>query len=122
LWRLLSRADGEEGAAQIGRSIANSPLVKTALAGEDANWGRILCAAGYSGIPFDPDRVEIKIGDLVVCKRGTGALFNEADAKQILRQRDIRIALNLHAGSSSATLWTCDLTKEYIHINADYRT
>ena len=115
-------ADSEEGAAQIGRSIANSPLVKTALAGEDANWGRILCAAGYSGIPFDPDRVEIKIGDLVVCKRGTGAFFNEADAKQILRQRDIRIALNLHAGSSSATLWTCDLTKEYIHINADYRT
>jgi len=115
-------ADSEEGAAQIGRSIANSLLVKTALAGEDANWGRILCAAGYSGIPFDPDRVEIKIGDLVVCKRGTVAFFNEADAKQILRQRDIRIALNLHAGSSSATLWTCDLTKEYIHINADYRT
>jgi glutamate N-acetyltransferase/amino-acid N-acetyltransferase len=119
---VVQGSDSEESAAQIGRSIANSPLVKTALAGEDANWGRILCAAGYSGVPFDPDRVEIKIGDLVVCKRGTGTSFSEAQAKQILGQRDIRIGLNLHAGSSSATLWTCDLTKEYIHINADYRT
>jgi glutamate N-acetyltransferase/amino-acid N-acetyltransferase len=119
---VVEGAESEESAAQIGRSIANSPLVKTALAGEDANWGRILCAAGYSGVPFDPDRVEIRIGELPVCKRGQGTSFDEVHAKQILGQRDIRIVLNLHSGSSTAILWTCDLTKEYIHINADYRT
>ena len=119
---VVQGAESEEHAAQIGRSIANSPLVKTALAGEDANWGRILCAAGYSGVAFDPDRVEIKIGGLVVCSGGCGTSFDETQAKQILSQHDIRIEFDLHAGSSSATLWTCDLTKEYIHINADYRT
>jgi len=119
---IIEGADTEADAAQIGRSIANSPLVKTALAGEDANWGRILCAAGYSGVPFDPDRVEIAIGSLLVCQRGTGVFFDEILAKQILSQRDIQIRFNLHAGSRAATLWTCDLTKEYVHINADYRT
>jgi glutamate N-acetyltransferase/amino-acid N-acetyltransferase len=119
---VVEGADSERSACQIGRSIANSPLVKTALAGEDANWGRILCAAGYSGVNFDPDKVGIKIGDLEVCKNGTGLKFDEARAQQILSQRDIRITLNLNAGDASATLWTCDLTKEYIHINADYRT
>jgi len=119
---VIEEAENEEGAVQIGRSVANSPLVKTALAGEDANWGRILCAAGYSGVPFDPDRVEIKIGDLTVCKSGRGTPFDEAYAKQILGRRDIRIVLNLHSGFSTATLWTCDLTEEYIHINAEYRT
>ena len=119
---VVEGAESEESAAQIGRSIANSPLVKTALAGEDANWGRILCAAGYSGVPFDPDRVEIKIGEMPVCRRGQGTPFDEGHAKQILSQRDVRIVMNLHSGSSTAILWTCDLTKEYIHINADYRT
>jgi len=118
----IEGADSEPNATRIARSIANSPLVKTAVAGEDANWGRILCAAGYSGVQFDPDRVGIKIGDLEVCKNGTGLRFDETLAKQILSRRDIRITLNLNAGSSCATMWTCDLTKEYIHINADYRT
>jgi len=118
----IEGADCEPNATRIARSIANSPLVKTALAGEDANWGRILCAAGYSGVRFDPDRVGIKIGDLEVCKNGTGLSFDEALAKQILSRRDIRITVNLNVGSSSATMWTCDLTKDYIHINADYRT
>jgi glutamate N-acetyltransferase / amino-acid N-acetyltransferase len=118
----IEGADSETNATCIARSIANSPLVKTALAGEDANWGRILCAAGYSGVQFDPHRVGIKIGDLEVCKNGTGLSFDETRAKKILAHRDIRITLNLNAGCSSATMWTCDLTKEYIHINADYRT
>jgi len=115
-------AESEVGATQIARSIANSPLFKTAMAGEDANWGRILCAAGYSGVSFDPNRTDIHIGNLSVCKNGMGLQFDEAQAKQILQQHDIRISLDLKSGNASSTVWTCDLTKEYIHINADYRT
>jgi len=118
----VTGAPSEEDAAQIARSIANSPLVKTALAGEDANWGRIICAAGYSGVPFDSHRVSISLGDLVVCREGGAVSFEESRASEILRQRDIDLTVQLHAGSSDATFWTCDLTTEYIHINADYRT
>jgi glutamate N-acetyltransferase/amino-acid N-acetyltransferase len=115
-------AESEAHATQIARSIANSPLFKTAMAGEDANWGRILCAAGYSGVRFDPGRTDIQIGSLLVCENGMGLGFDESQAKQILQQHDIRISLNLKSGTASSTVWTCDLTKEYIHINADYRT
>lgn len=115
-------ADSEAHATQIARSIANSPLFKTAMAGEDANWGRILCAAGYSGVSFDPNRTDIHIGSLPVCENGMGLRFDESQAKQILQQHDIRISLNLKSGTASSTVWTCDLTTEYIHINADYRT
>jgi glutamate N-acetyltransferase/amino-acid N-acetyltransferase len=115
-------AESEPHATQIARSIANSPLFKTAMAGEDANWGRILCAAGYSGVSFDPNRTDIHIGSLLVCENGMGLRFDESQAKQILQQHDIRISLNLKSGTASSTVWTCDLTTEYIHINADYRT
>ncbi len=115
-------AESETHATQIARSIANSPLFKTAMAGEDANWGRILCAAGYSGVAFDPNRTDIHIGNLPVCENGMGLRFDENQAKQILKQHDIRISLDLKSGTASSTVWTCDLTKEYIHINADYRT
>ena len=118
----VTGAPTEEDAAQIARSIANSPLVKTALAGEDANWGRIICAAGYAGVPFDSRRVSILLGDLVVCREGGAVAFQESRAAEILRQPDIDLTVHLHAGSSDATFWTCDLTTEYIHINADYRT
>ena len=118
----VAGAPSEEDAAQIARSIANSPLVKTALAGEDANWGRIICAAGYAGVSFDSRRVSIFLGDLVVCREGGAVAFQESRASEILRQRDIDLTVQLHAGSSDATFWTCDLTTEYIHINADYRT
>ena len=118
----VSGAENEAAATRIARCIANSPLVKTAMAGEDANWGRILCAAGYSGVPFDPNRVEIRIGDLLVCQNGTGIEFDELRAKQILGQRNVEIHLDLKTGAASSVMWTCDLTKEYIHINADYRT
>jgi len=114
--------ESEAHATQIARSIANSPLFKTAMAGEDANWGRILCAAGYSGVSFDPNRADIHIGTLPVCENGMGLRFDESQAKQILQQHDIRIRLDLKSGTASSTVWTCDLTKEYIHINADYRT
>ena len=119
---VVEGAESEESAAQIGRSIANSPLVKTALAGEDANWGRILCAAGYSGVPFDPDRVEIKIGDLPVCKRGQGHFLRRRRCQTDPQTAGHSYCAEPAFGSSTATLWTCDLTKEYIHINADYRT
>ena len=115
-------AESEARATQIARSIANSPLFKTAMAGEDANWGRILCAAGYSGVSFDPSRTDIRIGNLPVCENGIGLPFDETQAKQILKEHDIRISLDLKAGTASSTVWTCDLTTEYIHINADYRT
>lgn len=118
----VTGASSEENAAQIARSIANSPLVKTALAGEDANWGRIICAAGYAGIPFDSRRVSISLGDLVVCRDGGTVDFEESRASEILGQRDIDLTVDLHFGSSNATFWTCDFTTEYIHINADYRT
>ena len=119
---VVQGADSEAHATQIARSIANSPLFKTAMAGEDANWGRILCAAGYSGVSFDPNRTNICIGRLPVCENGMGLRFDESQAKQILREHDIRISLDLKSGTASSTVWTCDLTKEYIHINADYRT
>ena len=118
----VAGAPSEEDAAQIARSIANSPLVKTALAGEDANWGRIICAAGYAGVPFDSSRVSICLGDMVVCREGGAVDFEESRASEILGQPDIDLAVHLHAGSADATFWTCDLTTEYIHINADYRT
>jgi glutamate N-acetyltransferase/amino-acid N-acetyltransferase len=115
-------APSEEAATRVARSIANSPLVKTAMAGEDANWGRILCAAGYAGVSFDPDRVSISIGDLAVCRNGAGLAFDEARAREILGRREIEISFDMAAGNGESVMWTCDLTKEYIHINADYRT
>jgi len=118
----VKNAPSEESATRVARSIANSPLVKTAMAGEDANWGRILCAAGYSGVPFDPARVSISIGDLAVCRNGTGLAFDETRAKEILGCREIEITFDMAAGNGESVMWTCDLTKEYIHINADYRT
>lgn len=119
---LVKGVPSETEATRIARSIANSPLVKTAMAGEDANWGRILCAAGYSGVQFDPSRVSISIGDLEVCRQGGGLRFDEARAKAILSNRDIQITLDLGGGQASSTMWTCDLTEKYIEINADYRT
>ncbi len=118
----VTGAPSEDDAARIARAIANSPLVKTALAGEDANWGRIICAAGYAGVPFDSCRVSIALGDLVVCQAGGAVAFQESRAKEILSRREVDLTIHLNAGASSATFWTCDLTQEYIHINADYRT
>ena len=104
------------------RSVAQSSLVKTAIHGEDANWGRIAAAVGYSGIAFDPAAMEIKIGDVVVLAPPYRAEFSEALAKATLSQTDVTITVDLHAGPGEATLWTCDLSKEYVHINASYRS
>lgn len=111
-----------QDAERAARAIANSPLVKTAIAGSDPNWGRILCAAGYSGADFDPARVEILINQLRLCHRGAAVSFNEAAAKRELSKPELTITVNLHRGRASARLWTCDLTHGYITINASYRS
>jgi glutamate N-acetyltransferase/amino-acid N-acetyltransferase len=109
-------------AERVARAIANSPLVKTALAGSDPNWGRILCAAGYSGALFDPNKVDIRINDLLLCRDGMDAGFDEDGARKELDQKEITLRLDLHQGRASAHIWTCDLTHDYITINASYRT
>src|SRR5579863_2873640 len=113
------RSSDAEG---IARAIANSPLVKTAIAGSDANWGRIICAAGYSGATFDPTKVDIRINDFFLCRRGLDAGFDEAAAKRELEATELTVRLDLHQGKAMARMWTCDLTHGYIDINASYRT
>jgi len=118
----VRRAPNERDAAKIAATIATSPLVKTAIAGADANWGRILAAAGRSGAQFDPSKVEIKLGDLAVARRGLGLPFNEARALEILKRNEVTITLDLRQGEVEVIEWTCDLTEDYVHINADYRS
>ena len=109
-------------AERIARAIANSPLVKTAIAGSDPNWGRIICAAGYSGAIFDPNKVELRVNDLLLCRDGVDAGFDEASARKELDGKEMTLRLDLHQGTASAHIWTCDLTHDYITINASYRT
>jgi len=115
-------AASEEAAVVAARAIANSNLVKTAIHGEDANWGRILAALGYSGIDFDPADVEISFGDLPILRRNYTIDFSEERAKEVLAQKEIVINVGLHCGHGSASFWTCDLSKRYVEINANYRT
>jgi glutamate N-acetyltransferase/amino-acid N-acetyltransferase len=118
VWGAKTSADAE----CIARAIANSVLVKTAIAGSDPNWGRIMCAAGYSGANFDPQKVDIRVNELLLCRRGLDAGFDEATAKRELESRELTLRLDLHQGKASARIWTCDLTHDYIAINASYRT
>jgi glutamate N-acetyltransferase/amino-acid N-acetyltransferase len=115
-------APSERDAKRIAETVIISPLVKTAIAGEDANWGRIMMAAGRSGARFDPAKVEIRIGNLPVCRRGGGLKFDEARAREILKRDEVTLTINLHQGEAETTAWTCDLTEGYIRINADYRS
>lgn len=113
----------DAAAGQIARTISNSPLVKTAIAGSDPNWGRILCAAGYAGVNFDPTTVDITLQDVKVCRNGLAAPFDEADMKIRLDDTDVSIVFRIAGkGKGSATFWTCDLTEDYVHINANYRS
>ncbi|MEM5817106.1 MAG: bifunctional glutamate N-acetyltransferase/amino-acid acetyltransferase ArgJ, partial [Desulfitobacterium hafniense] len=111
-----------EDARKIAKSICGSSLVKTALYGEDANWGRILAAAGYSGAEFNPNQVEIYLGHVLVAKEGQGVHFSEEEAKKVLSRKDVLIKLLLQEGQAQATAWGCDLTHDYVTINGDYRT
>ncbi len=107
-------------ARTVAKSIARSPLVKTAMYGEELNWGRILCAAGYSGIFFDPDRATLSMCRIPVFRRGAPVLANKPKAERSLKADSILIDLDLGIGSHSARVWTCDLTHGYIDINASY--
>ncbi|HOL17259.1 MAG TPA: bifunctional ornithine acetyltransferase/N-acetylglutamate synthase, partial [Bacillota bacterium] len=109
-------------ARTLARTVLNSPLVKTAFYGEDANWGRILAALGYAGVPFDPSRVDIAIGPVRVACRGGAIPFDEAEAKAVLQQREIKVTVNLNAGTATATAWGTDLSHDYVSINSSYRS
>ncbi|MBS1826588.1 MAG: bifunctional glutamate N-acetyltransferase/amino-acid acetyltransferase ArgJ [Acidobacteria bacterium] len=116
-------AKNRDDAARLARAIANSPLVKTAIAGSDPNWGRIICAAGNSGIAFDPAQVDIFLQGVRVCRNGLAAPFSEPDLKAKLDEKDVSIEFHIRNGGPGQTrFWTCDFTEDYIKINASYRT
>ena len=118
VWGARSAGDAE----RVARSIANSPLVKTAIAGSDPNWGRILCAAGYSGAAIEPAKVDIRVNGVYLCRRGIDTGFDEAAARKELDRKEHTIRVDLHQGKARAWIWTCDLTHDYIRINASYRS
>lgn len=118
----VENAVDEETARVIARSVTTSNLTKAAVFGEDANWGRILAAAGYSGADFDPNTVDIFLGALQVARDGMGLVFDEEQARQELQQDPVVVRLDMKAGAAAATAWGCDLSYEYVRINAAYRT
>ncbi len=110
----------KDDARKAARSISTSSLVKTAFFGEDANWGRIIIALGYSGAEIDPSKCDIFLGNMIMAKQGKAMVINEEEALEILKKREIEIVCNLNIGSENAVAWTCDLSCEYIKINAEY--
>lgn len=106
----------------MARAIANSPLVKCAMHGNDPNWGRIVSAAGMCGAAFDPDRAVLKLQDTRVFQRGKPVAFDPTAVSRSLDKPQVVVTLDCGAGRSAATVWTCDLSKEYVSINADYHT
>ena len=118
----VTGAATKEDARLAAKAIIASSLVKTAIYGNDANWGRIACAAGYSGAQFDPDKVNIFIGDVQVAQNGMGLEFDEAKATETLKQKKVNILVKFNIGDAQATAWGCDLTYDYVSINADYRS
>ena len=119
-------ARSEESAERLAKAVVGSSLVKAAMFGADANWGRVLCAMGYSKAPFRPEFVDVTfrsvVGEVTVCRQGAGLDFDEDQAKSILSQDEVVIEVDLHEGEHQATCWGCDLTYEYVKINGDYRT
>ena len=122
----VTGAADEETAATAARSVISSTLTKAAIFGADANWGRVLCAMGYSGADFDPEKVDVHFtsaaGDIAVCEKGRGLDFDEELAKKILTEHDIEINITMGEGNAACTCWGCDITYDYIKINGDYRT
>ena len=119
-------ARSEESAERLAKAVVGSSLVKAAMFGADANWGRVLCAMGYSKAPFRPEHVDVSFcsqaGSILVCKQGDGVDFDEDKAKAILTEKEVIIDVDLHEGDESAECWGCDLTYDYVKINGDYRT
>ena len=122
----VTGAADEKTAETVARSVISSTLTKAAIFGADANWGRVLCAMGYSGAEFDPETVDVSFasaaGDIAVCEKGRGLPFDEDLAKKILTEHDVEIHISMGAGAGTATCWGCDITYDYIKINGDYRT
>lgn len=122
----VTNARSEENAERLAKAVVGSSLVKAAMFGADANWGRVLCAMGYSKAPFRPEHVDVTFcsaaGEILVCKQGDGVAFDEDQAKKILSEQEVIIAVDLHEGEDSAECWGCDLTYDYVKINGDYRT
>ena len=119
-------AKSEKSAETIAKSVVSSTLTKAAIFGADANWGRVLCAMGYSGEDFNPDQVNVHFasaaGDVQVCAKGRGLDFDEDLAKKVLTEHDVEINISMGEGEASCTCWGCDITYDYIKINGDYRT
>lgn len=122
----VSGARSEEIAERLAKSVVQSSLVKAAMFGADANWGRVICAMGYSKAPFRPEHVNVSFrsaaGRISVCQDGEGLAFDEAVAKQVLTQDEVEILVTLNEGDGEAECWGCDLTYDYVRINGDYRT
>ena len=123
---IVRAARSEESAERLAKAVVSSSLVKAAMFGADANWGRVLCAMGYSKAPFRPEYVDVRFsslaGEILVCEKGTGLAFDEEMAKKILSQNEVVIDVCLNEGDHEATCWGCDLTYEYVKINGDYRS
>ncbi|MBR5337090.1 MAG: bifunctional glutamate N-acetyltransferase/amino-acid acetyltransferase ArgJ [Lachnospiraceae bacterium] len=119
-------APAKEDAVTLSKSVITSSLTKAAIFGHDANWGRILCALGYSGVSFDPEKVDLffesAAGRIQIVKNGVGCDYSEEEATKILSEEAVTVTADMHAGSASATAWGCDLTYDYVKINADYRS
>ena len=113
-------------AKTVAKSVVTSSLFKAAMFGADANWGRVLCAIGYSGADVDVNKIDVsfksKAGEVALCKNGAGVDFSEDKAKKVLTESEITTVINLNLGNVSATAWGCDLTYDYVKINGDYRT
>jgi glutamate N-acetyltransferase/amino-acid N-acetyltransferase len=123
---VVTGAKNDSVAKIVAKSVICSSLVKSAMFGSDANWGRVLCAIGYSGASVDVNKVEVRFrsakGETLVCVNGAGVEFDEDQAKEVLVQDEIQILIDLHDGENTATAWGCDLTYDYVKINGDYRT
>jgi len=115
-------APSDQAAASVARTIANSSLVKTALAGADPNWGRILAAAGRSGVKFNFERADVWLAGILMCRRGREQSFDERIAHDKMLAKTVPIVVDLRSGRGQARMWTCDFTAEYVRINASYRT
>ena len=123
---IVTGAGDQENAKIVAKSVICSSLLKAAMFGADANWGRVLCAIGYSGAKVDVTKIDVSFrsakGQILVCKDGAGVPFSEETAKEILLEKDIEILISLGEGSFGASAWGCDLTYDYVKINGDYRT
>ena len=119
-------ADTKKHARALAKAVICSSLTKAAIYGHDANWGRVLCALGYSGVEFDPEGIELYFqsnsGKILIYKDGKAADYKEEDATRILSEEEVTVLVDMKMGNAEATAWGCDLTYDYVKINADYRS